>query len=86
MTTPLKNRHAGIIVEAWRIIKDNFSAAGVTPNTYVMDNEATWDLKKATKEKNYRLPISASPHPLYKFSRERYPNMQVTLHSRISFT
>ena len=35
-----------------------------------MDNEASWDLKNATKEK-YRLPTSASPHPPHKFRRER---------------
>ena len=37
--TPSKNRHAGTITEAWRILNGKFSAVGVTPNTYVMDNE-----------------------------------------------
>ena len=45
LATPLKNRYAGTITEAWRILNDKFAAAGVTPNTYVMDNEASWDLK-----------------------------------------
>ena len=52
LATPLKNRHTRTITEAWIIINEKFTAAKVTPNTYVMNNKASWDLKKAMKEKH----------------------------------
>ena len=38
LAIPLKNRHAWKIMEAWRILNEKFAAAGVTPNTHVIDN------------------------------------------------
>ena len=40
----LKTRYAETITEVWRILNNKFSASGVTTNTYLMDNEASWDL------------------------------------------
>ena len=51
LVIPLRNRHAGTITEVWRILNEQFATAGVNPNTYVMDNEASWNLKESTKEK-----------------------------------
>ena len=36
---PLRNRKKDTITEAWTSIHNSFSCAGVSPNTYVMDNE-----------------------------------------------
>ena len=44
---PLKNRQAGTIVDAWTKINATFAAAGAQPNTYILDNECSVDLKAA---------------------------------------
>ena len=38
IATPIKNRHAAIITTAWKHLHSKFTAAGVPPSTYVMDN------------------------------------------------
>ena len=43
----LKNRQAASIVDAWKIIHKKFNDAGVQPNTYILDNECSGDLKNA---------------------------------------
>ena len=45
--TPLKNREAPSIKQGWEIINKKFSTAGVEPNTWVIDNEASQLLKDA---------------------------------------
>ena len=50
LTEPMKNREAATLLEAWKIINENFVNAGVRPNTYVMDNEISNDLNKRFKK------------------------------------
>ena len=60
----MKGRNAGKIKKACSILNDKFAAAGVTQNTYVMDDEESWDLKKAMKEKNkYFQLVPTHIHP-----------------------
>ena len=48
----LKNRESQSIVTAWTTINKHFATAAIQPNTYVVDNEASLDLKNAmNKEK-----------------------------------
>ena len=42
-----KDRTATTLTAAWQTLHDLFAKAGVAPNTYVMDNEVSKDLKKS---------------------------------------
>ena len=46
----VKNRQAATLLEAWTIINNKFVNVGVRPNTYVMDNEISNDLKPAIQK------------------------------------
>ena len=52
LAEPLKRRTAGEFKKEWEIINENFAHAGVQPNTYVIDNEASLELKNAMKKRN----------------------------------
>ena len=43
----VKDRKAATLTAAWQSLHDMFAKAGVAPNTYVMDNEISNDLKMA---------------------------------------
>ena len=43
----IKNRTATTLTAAWQSLHDLFAKAGAAPNTYVMDNEISRDLKEA---------------------------------------
>ena len=49
---PLKNRKKEIITAAWTYLHNQFSKAGVAPNTYVMDNEISQELIAAMLHNN----------------------------------
>ena len=49
---PIKNRTSHTITEAWTTLHKKFSKAGVAPNNYVMDNEASAELKLAMEDNN----------------------------------
>ena len=57
----MKSRHSWTINEVWKILNDNVTIAGVNPNTYMMKNEASWDLKNSTKEKDIAYQL-VPPH------------------------
>ena len=42
---PLKNRQAATITQAWKLIHQKLSRAAESPNTWILDNEASQDLK-----------------------------------------
>ena len=42
---PIKNRESTSITTAWSIINTKFTKAGVQPHTYIIDNEASLELK-----------------------------------------
>ena len=42
---PIKNRESASITAAWTTINDKFRTSGVQPKTYVIDNEASMELK-----------------------------------------
>ena len=46
---PIKNRESSTITTAWSTINTKFTIAGVKPNTYIIDNEASLQLKTAMK-------------------------------------
>ena len=47
LVQPIKDRNATSLVQAWTTLYKRFSAAGVTPTTYVLDNECSQELKNA---------------------------------------
>ena len=47
LVQPIKNRQAATLTSAWKIINDRLTKAGVAPNSYIMDNECSDDLKTA---------------------------------------
>ena len=46
LVEPIANRTAGEIKRAWEILHNTLTSRGVPPKTYVMDNEASKELKK----------------------------------------
>ena len=48
----LKNRQAATITKAWKSIHEELTSAGVTPNTWILDNETSLHLQSAMKKKN----------------------------------
>ena len=57
---PIKNRESPTITEAWSIINKKFTITGVQPNTYIIDSEASLELKTAMKKRRNNTPISFS--------------------------
>ena len=53
----IKNRKSATLTAAWQSLHDTFTKAGAAPNTYVMDNEISNDLKEAlqTNDTTYQL-------------------------------
>ena len=47
LTEPLKNRTASEITKTWKIINNKCAQAGMQPNTYVLDNEISNELRQA---------------------------------------
>ena len=47
LATAIKNREAVTITAAWSLLNEKFKLAGATPNTYIVDNEASKDLNDA---------------------------------------
>ena len=43
----IQNRQAATLTTVWNIIHNRLVTAGVTPKSYIMDNEYSPDLKKA---------------------------------------
>ena len=43
----IKNRQAKTLVDAWTVLNNRFSTAGLKPSTWIMDNECSSDLKAA---------------------------------------
>ena len=51
LAEPLRNRQAETITEVWKKINKRCASAGIQPYTYIMDNEASNRLKKASAKK-----------------------------------
>ena len=49
---PLKNRESTSITAAWISINKKLNIAGIQPNTYIINNEASLELKTAMKKEN----------------------------------
>ena len=47
LATPIKNRQAGTIADAWQKQQNKFTVAGIAPHIWVLDNEASQELKNA---------------------------------------
>ena len=47
LAEPIANRTTGEIKRAWELLHEKLRSRGVPPKTYVMDNEASKELKKA---------------------------------------
>ena len=52
LVEPLKNRQAATIVAAWTTVTTRLKNAAMKPNTWVMDNECSTDLKNALTKEN----------------------------------
>ena len=50
LAQPIKNRSATTITTAWKIINKSLQTTGNSPNTYILDNEASAELKTAIKD------------------------------------
>ena len=48
---PIKSRAASHMVDAWKQLHQEYESAEIAPNTYVLDNETSAELKKAFKDK-----------------------------------
>ena len=57
----LKNRESASIVRAWTEINNKFDKAGASPNTYVIDNEASSELKTIMHDKGIKHQL-VPPH------------------------
>jgi len=70
LAEPLKNRTSGEIKRAWLVLVEKLTRNGNAPKTYIMDNEASHDLKQACKkyELNYQL---VPPHMHRRNAAER---------------
>ena len=49
------------MVDAWKQLHQEYESAGVAPNTYVLDNETSAELKKAFKDKKIQFQL-VPPH------------------------
>ena len=56
-----KNRESESIVRAWTEINNKFDKAGASPNTYVIDNEASSELKTIMHDKGIKHQL-VPPH------------------------
>ncbi|GFH54654.1 hypothetical protein CTEN210_11130 [Chaetoceros tenuissimus] len=63
LQAPLKNHQAATIKEAWINLHDRLKSSAKPPKTYIMDNEASKDLKHALTKANHFLAILAGTHP-----------------------
>ena len=50
LVEPLKKRQAKTIAEGWENINQQFATSGVQPHTYVLDNEVSNTLKRASEK------------------------------------
>ena len=50
LATPVKNRDAKTLADAWERLNDKFKECGVNPETYIIDNECSTLLKEAFKK------------------------------------
>ena len=50
LATPVRNRQKETLVTAWSTLNRRFSAAGVQPTTYIMDNECSDDMRNALEK------------------------------------
>ena len=47
---PLQNRQAATITTAWQQLNNKLQSAGVSPNTWILDNEVSQDLTAAMQK------------------------------------
>lgn len=66
LSTPLKSRLAGEIKNAWERLHDKLRARGIEPNTYIMDNEASKELKRAILK--YKLKYQLTPPHMHRIN------------------
>ena len=57
----MKDRNAETITEAWRNLNKDFELAGVSPEKYVLDNEASSMLKVVMHDKKIKHQL-VTPH------------------------
>ena len=43
------------MVEGWKTLHQEYKITGVAPNTYVLDNETSLELKMLSKTKNFNI-------------------------------
>ena len=60
LSTPIRNRGVETITVEWRDQNSRFNAAGVDPNTCIMDNEASKDLKDALRNSDIKYQLVPS--------------------------
>ena len=61
MVLPLQNRQAATITAAWKQLNNKLQSAGVSPNTWILDNEVSQDLT-AAMQKNKTSYQLVPPH------------------------
>ena len=66
LTHPLKTRQGAEIKRTWMILHDQLARRGVPPKIYIMDNEASSDLKKAILK--YKLRYQLTPPHMHRIN------------------
>ena len=59
LAEPLKTRNASEIKNAWEKLHLTLSTCGITPSTYIIDNEAATEIKQAIKK--YKISFQLTP-------------------------
>ena len=75
----LNNRESASIVRAWTEINNKFDKAGASPNTYVIDNEASSELKTTMDEKGIKHQWSLRTIIVRILPKEQFKHLKITL-------
>jgi hypothetical protein len=70
LAEPLKNKTAGEITKAWMHIHNKLQTQGANPSIYIIDNEASNELKTALKKKEIKYQL-VPPHVHRRNAAER---------------
>ena len=85
MDTPTKNSQAKTIKEAWEVQHRKSTVAGVVPHTWIMEYEASLELKAALKGENKKYQLFPS-HDHHKSGKESYSYLQESLCGKTSIS
>ena len=83
LSAVLKTRQAAEIKRAWLKLHTKLEQPGATPNVYIMDNEASTDLKSAMTKNKLQYQLVPPDMHRKKRCRESYSNIQKSFSCRL---